>query len=624
MNRAKRTKTPSFTIDFEPLGRKGKCQAGQSLLACAQQLSLGLNSICAGQGVCHSCKVKVLDGTVSKPTNSELSAFTPQEIKEGWRLACQTYLMSNCKLYVPPESLSVPQRLQVEGLEVTFQIKPPIRFYELELAPPSLSAPRADVDHLFDALKQQHGLSSGRIDLFAARSLSEQLRSWNWKCQVAVRNEEVIAAIPRGSPPLGLAVDLGTTKIAGYLVDLSEGQTLATQGVMNPQISLGEDIISRLNAAIYPPGRGAELQRLAVGALNELCRALRAEVGAKAEEILEAVVVGNTAMHHLFLGLPVKQLALSPFIPVVRHALDIKARDLGLQIAPGGFVHLLPNIAGFVGADHVALLLATEPWQMSGPVIVLDIGTNTEVSLIKDGQITTVSCASGPAFEGGHIRDGMRAAPGAIEHLRLIGDSVLYQTVDRASPAGICGSGMLDALAQLYLAGIVDESGKFVGDHPRLIRQGKEPEFVLVSREERDGRPAISITQHDLRELQLAKAAIRAGIQVLLEANGCAEDEIKQVIIAGAFGTYIDVASAMTVGMLPALPLSRFQQVGNAAGIGAKLALLSLDKRAEALAIASRVRYLELATTPNFGEIFVSATYLGRYRITNGKREVIE
>ena len=249
----------------------------------------------------------------------------------------------------------------------------------------------------------------------------------------------------------------------------------------------------------------------------------------------------------------------------------------------------------------MALLLATEPWQTSGPVIALDIGTNTEVSLIKDGQITTVSCASGPAFEGGHIRDGMRAAPGAIEHLRLIGDSVLYQTVGRAPPAGICGSGILDALAQLYLAGIVDESGKFVGDHPRLIRQGEKPEFVLVSQEERDGRPAISITQHDLRELQLAKAAIRAGIQVLLEANDCAEDEIKQVIIAGAFGTYIDVASAITVGMLPALPLSRFQQVGNAAGIGAKLALLSLDKRAEALAIASRVRYLELATTPDFG-----------------------
>ena len=264
----------------------------------------------------------------------------------------------------------------------------------------------------------------------------------------------------------------------------------------------------------------------------------------------------------------------------------------------------------------MALLLATEPWQTSGPVIALDIGTNTEVSLIKDGQITAVSCASGP--------DGMRAAPGAIEHLRLIGDNIFYQTVGRAPPAGICGSGILDALAQLYLAGIVDESGKFVGDHPRLIRQGEEPEFVLVSQEERDGRPAISITQHDLRELQLAKAAIRAGIQVLLEANDCAEDEIKQVIIAGAFGTYIDVASAITVGMLPALPLSRFQQVGNAAGIGAKLALLSLDKRAEALAIASRVRYLELATTPDFGGIFASATYLGRYRITNGKREVIE
>ena len=617
-------KAPAFSIDFEPLGRRGKCPAGQSLLACAQQLGLGLNSICGGRGVCHSCKVKVLSGTVSKPTSHELEAFTTQGIEEGWRLACQTYPMSNCKLYVPPESLSAPQRLQVEGLEVTVQIKPPVRPYELGLTPPSLSAPRADADHLLDALKQQHGLSCDRIDLFAARSLAEQLRSWNWKCRVILRSEEVIAAIPQGSRPLGLAVDLGTTKIAGYLVDLSSGRTLAARGMMNPQISLGEDVISRLEAAIHSPERGVELQRLAAGTLNELIQALCNEIGAEAKEILEAVVVGNTAMHHLLLGLPVRQLALSPFVPAVSRAMDIKARDLGLQIAPGGYVHLLPNIAGFVGADHVAMLLATGTWQVEGPIIALDIGTNTEVSLIKDGHITTVSCPSGPAFEGGHLKDGMRASSGAIEHLRIIGDEALYQTINGAPPAGICGSGILDALAQLYLAGVVDDGGKFAGEHPRITRQREEPEFVLVGQEERDGRPAISITQHDLRELQLAKAAIRAGVQVLLEANGCAEDEIKQVIIAGAFGTYIDVDSAVTVGMLPALPQSRFRQVGNAAGMGAKLALLSLDKRAEAQEIASKVRYLELATAPDFGEIFVSATYLGRYRITNGKREVIE
>jgi uncharacterized 2Fe-2S/4Fe-4S cluster protein (DUF4445 family) len=423
---------------------------------------------------------------------------------------------------------------------------------------------------------------------------------------------------------LGLAIDLGTTKIAGYLVDLSDGRTLAAKGVMNPQISYGEDVISRINRVIKSPDDGVQLQKLAVDAINGLGADLCAEVSANTEQIVEAVVVGNTAMHHLFLNLPVKQLALSPFIPAVSRALEVKARDLGLGIASGAYVHLLPNIAGFVGADHVAMLLATEVKQAEKPIVALDIGTNTEISLICKGRITATSCASGPAFEGGHIKYGMRAATGAIERLRIINDVIQYQTIDGAPPIGLCGSGILDALAQLYLAKIIDEGGRIIDKKPRVRTYKGQREFVLVSREERKGKPAITITQHDVRELQLAKAAIRTGIQALLEASGCSEAEIKQVIIAGAFGTYIDVASAVAIGMLPPLPLNRFRQVGNAAGMGAKLALISLKSRAKAQAVASKVSYIELASTPGFQPTFMQASYLGRYRITDGRRKKID
>jgi uncharacterized 2Fe-2S/4Fe-4S cluster protein (DUF4445 family) len=434
----------------------------------------------------------------------------------------------------------------------------------------------------------------------------------------------VIALFSPSSRQLGLAIDLGTTKIAGYLVDLSDGRTLAAKGVMNPQISYGEDVISRINRVIKSPDDSVQLQKLAVEAINELGADLCAEVSANIEEIVEAVVVGNTAMHHLFLNLPVKQLALSPFVPAVSRALEVKARDLGLGIAPGAYVHLLPNIAGFVGADHVAMLLATEAREAEEPIIALDIGTNTEISLVNNGEVNTVSCASGPAFEGGHIKYGMRAATGAIERLRIDGDKVQYQTIDGAPPIGICGSGILDALAQLYLAKVIDENGRIMSNHPRVRNYKGQREFILVSKEERKGKPAITITQHDVRELQLAKAAIRTGIQALLEASGCAEDDIKQVIIAGAFGTYIDVASAVAIGMLPPLPLNRFQQVGNAAGMGAKLALISLKSRAKAQAVASRVSYIELASTPGFQPTFMQASYLGRYRITDGRRKKID
>ncbi len=504
--------------------------------------------------------------------------------------------------------MSTSQRTQVEGLELSINLDPPVHTHHLELPPPSLSDQLGDAQRMLEALNQQeHCLT---IDIDVLRNLSPRLRSWNWQAQASVRNQEVIAVSSWPSRQLGLAIDLGTTKIAGYLVDLSNGRTLAAKGVMNPQISYGEDIVSRVSHVIDSPAGGTQMRKLAVGALGKLAKELCNRIDANLEEIVEVVVVGNTAMHHLLLGLPVGQLAQSPFVPAVSGALDIKARDIGLHIAPGGYVHLLPNIAGFVGADHVAMLLATEVGQADGLSLALDIGTNTEACLVSDGKMTSVSCASGPAFEGGHIKDGMRAAEGAIEHFRMENGEVQFQTIDGAPPVGICGSGIFDILAQLYLSEVLNESGRMTNDHPRVRTCEGQREFVIVNEEERNGRPAITITQQDVRELQLAKAAIQTGIQVLLEAEDRSAEDIKQVIIAGAFGTYIDVSSAMVIGMLPSLPVNRFRQVGNAAGAGAKVALLSCSKRDEAQTIACQVGYIELATAPRFMQTFVEATYI--------------
>ena len=331
-----------------------------------------------------------------------------------------------------------------------------------------------------------------------------------------------------------------------------------------------------------------------------------AETGQNPKNIVEAVVVGNTAIHHLFLRLPVKQLGLAPYTPAMRAATNIKAREVNLDFAPGALLHMLPNVAGYVGADHVAMLLATRTAEASKTTLAIDIGTNTEICLNHAGKLTSVSCASGPAFEGAHIKFGMRAAPGAIEHVRLDKDRLEIQTIGAEPPVGICGSGLLDVVAQLRLNGVLDRMGRMTTEHAR-VRKDVVTEFILA---ERPGQEPITVSQKDVRELQLAKAAIRVGIQTLVAAEGLTEDDIEQVLIAGAFGTFIDVGSAITIGMLPPLPLERFSQVGNAAGTGARLALISVSQRLKAEQIAMQDGYIELGSVPNFQRRFAEATYL--------------
>ncbi len=589
------------TIDFEPIGRRGPCSADHSLLDCARQLNVDIVSLCGGVGNCGRCRVQVIEGQVSRLTLDEAAELSADEQRQGFRLACQAYPLSAVRVHVPPTSLTAPQRTQVEGLEVDVMLEPPVRAVEVQLSAPSLDAPIPDDLNLLASL----GMPGGRIDFHLQQTLSRRLRELDWRLSAAVRGGEVIAVAAPGAPWAGLAVDIGTTKIAAYLVDMATGRTLAAKGMMNPQIAYGEDVIARIVAASKSPADAQRLQNLLVEALNQLAAELCAQSGLAVEQVVEAAVVGNTAIHHLFLGLPVRQLGLAPYVPAVRAPLEIKAREIGLQLSPGAYLYLPPNVAGYVGADHVAVLLAARLAEAQATTLAIDIGTNTEICLAHHGRLTSVSCASGPAFEGAHIKFGMRAAPGAIEHVRLQGERLEIQTIGGEAPVGLCGSGLLDVVAELRRNNILDKMGR-MQENPRVRKDGVA-EFILA---ERPGQAPLTISQKDVRELQLAKAAIRAGIQALAAAAGLAETDIQQVIIAGAFGTFIDLGSAVAIGMLPGLPLERFHQVGNAAGTGARMLLISLSQRAKAAELARRAGYIELASVPNFQRMFAEATYL--------------
>ena len=599
-------KALELTVDFEPLGRRTRVAPGTTLLQAAQQAGVGLNAVCGGGGTCGACRVRVVSGDVTPPSGSENNA-----VANGMRLACQVRVLSDVRVDVPPSSITAPQRAQIEGRERSVEVDPAVRSFDVSTSPPALDDLRADATRLCEALRQQHGVAIDRCDHGALRQLSPVLRDNGWHARLITHDGELIAVSPTGAPPLGLAVDIGTTKLAAYLVDLASGETLAAAGTMNPQIAYGEDVMARIAHAMGEEGQAQELQHALIDGLNDLAHGLCTQVGRDSNEIVEAVLVGNTCMHHMVLDLPVRQLGLAPYVPALAYPYDLKARELGLHLAPGANVHLLPNIAGFVGADHVAMLLATGIHETQEVTVGLDIGTNTEISLAAHGRLLSCSCASGPAFEGAHIHDGMRAAPGAVEWIRLFDNRVEYQTIDGAPPVGICGSGILDGVAELRRIGVLRPNGAMQqGSHARLRGNGKDAEFVLVPAGEREAPRDVVINRRDINEIQLAKAAIRAGIDVLVSEAGLETEQVERVVVAGAFGTYLDVDSALAVGMFPPLPRERFAQVGNAAGIGAKLALVSRSCRERTADIARRVEYVELTTHSQFVKLYTTALML--------------
>lgn len=596
----------TLTIIFQPLGRRGEIPVGVSVLEAARRLGVGLSGVCGGLGVCATCRVVIppeYQSALSPPTDTERQRLGEEALASGVRLACRAFIQGPLQVLIPPESLTASQRTQVEGRQTPVSPDLAVTVRDLHLQPPTLSDPRSDAERIRDSLGR-----SIRIDLEVLRQAPLPLREWGWASRAVIRDDEVVALLPPGTPLLGVAIDLGTTKLAGYLLNLDTGETLASLGAMNPQLAYGEDVMARITYALQEPDGAARLQQAAADGLNQLIQDLCKQAGVQPEHIVEAVVVGNTAMHHLFLGLPTRPLGLAPYVPVESAPMDVRARQVGLRLAPGANVHLLPNVAGFVGADHVAAILATRMDEAAHPALLLDIGTNTEICLAVDGKLFSCSAASGPAFEGAHIRFGMRAAPGAIERVRIIEGKVYCETVEDQPPIGICGSGILDAVAELRRAGLLNGRGAWAAHSPPTPESGSD--FVLVPAETSGLGRAITISRKDVGEIQLAKAAIAAGWQILLEEAGVPESELTRVLVAGAFGTYIDIAHAVYIGLLPRLPLERFEQVGNVAGTGARMALLSRAERARAAQIARRVRYVELTIHPSFRERFARALLL--------------
>ena len=601
------TEKPIHEIDFEPVGRRVHCVSGETLLEAAQQAGIMLTAICGGKGVCGRCSVRIMAGKVSAPNLTEIAELGSEQAAAGWRLACQTLIEGDIRVHIPPESLLTAQRTQTEGENISIVLNPAVRAYEVALEHPTLDDLRSDATRMRTALLKPEL----KFPAAVLRRLSPNLRAQNFQASAFVRGASVVAIRHPHTPALGLAVDIGTTKLAAYLVDLISGKTIALGGAMNPQIAFGEDVIARIGHAISRPEGAEQLRSAIVNGLNELAADLCKQANRKSSDIAEAVIVGNTAMHHLFLGLPVKQLGLAPYVAAESDALDFTSMGVGLELAEGAYIHLLPNLAGFVGADHIAMLLASKMLEREGVVLGLDIGTNTEISLIAKGKHFACSTASGPAFEGAHILHGMRAAPGAIEKVLIQDGQVMIQTVDHAPPVGLCGSGILDLVAQLRLAAIINPRGAFndqVG-HPRIRRGAHGLEFVVVSAAENSGTE-ITFSRSDVNEIQLAKGAIRTGIDILLQHAGVREESIEEVVIAGAFGTYLDVQSGIEIGMLPRIDRNRYRQVGNAAGSGARMALLSLDQRTRAIQIAKSIEYIELTIEKDFSSFFARALQL--------------
>lgn len=603
--------TTQVKVDFQPLGRRVKVTVGTTILDAAHTAGVDLVSVCGGHGGCGTCRVRMASGNVSDLTDAERDELTATEQSQNWRLACQAKVLGPVRVATPPASLSTPQRLQTEGLEITVEPDPLVVPVDVVLPPPSLQDLRADATRLADELAVV--LSTDvEIDLQSARTLSPRLRGLDWSARAAVRVgtdglSRLVSLHPRGEPLHGLAVDVGTTKLAAYLVDLGTGQTLSSAAAMNPQISFGEDVMSRIAYANTSPDARSVLQERLIEGVSRLVDELCGRTGTERRQIVDAVVVGNTAMHHLFLGLPVWQLGEAPYVAAMDHPVSVPAALLNLQLAEEAAVYLPPNIAGFVGADHVAMLFGSGVAMAAGTTVAIDIGTNTEISLARDGRFWSCSTASGPAFEGAHIHDGMRAAAGAVERVFFSVDGFAVRTIDQAPAVGICGSGILDAVAAGLEAGLIDERGALAKRHPLVSHTELGPAFTLVPADLTGHGREVIVTRSDINQIQLAKGAIRAGLHILLDDAGVDIAEVDRIIVAGAFGTYLDLGSAITVGLLPDLPLNRHRQVGNAAGRGAEQLLLSRSRRAQANELVRRVNYVDLTTHPDFTGVFVDS-----------------
>ncbi|MFC2254547.1 ASKHA domain-containing protein [Labrys portucalensis] len=630
---------PSMTnplVFFAPSGKRGRFPEGTSVLEAARKLGVDLDSVCGGRGICGRCQVEVGDGKfpklgiVSAPDHvTEWNAVEERYVSkrgplaEGRRLGCQAKLCSDVVIDVPPDSQVHRQVVRKSAAIRDIAIEPVVALHYVEVREPDMHEPSSDFRRLQEALEQQWGLKDITAPLESLRLLQWSLRQGQWSVTVAIRHKREIVGIWPGlhEQGVGLAVDIGSTTIAAHLCDLASGEVLASSGVMNPQIRFGEDVMSRVSYVMMNPGGDVELTTAVREAIAELAVSVTKEVGLNSNDILEMTVVANPIMHHLFLGLDPTELGGAPFALTIDGAYQTRAAHLNLPLSSGAYVYVLPCIAGHVGADTAGVVLSEGPYLRPEVSLVVDVGTNAEIVLGNRERLLACSSPTGPAFEGGQISSGQRAAPGAIERVRIdpvtleprykvIGSDLwsdepgFDKAVIRTGVTGICGSGIIEAIAEMLLAGLITPDGVVDGAmaarSPRIEEDGRTFKYLI-----REGEPRIAITQNDVRAIQLGKAALYAGVRLLMDRYGVAA--VDRITLAGAFGSHIDVKHAMILGLVPDCELDKVGSAGNAAGTGARIALLNASARTEIEDVVRRIEKVETAIEPSFQAHFVGA-----------------
>jgi uncharacterized 2Fe-2S/4Fe-4S cluster protein (DUF4445 family) len=642
------------TVILQPSGRRGQVDEGTSVRAAARELGVEIESICAENATCGKCMVLVEEGRFEKynidskrenlsPLGTEERAYLmrrPKLLKDkGWeigqvRLSCQCKVLGDVLINVPEESRGNKQIVRKSARERAIEIKPSIRKYYVSLTAPNLERPIADWERLAKGLETSMGLVRRgeenlprwfdlTMDYQCLRTLSSTLREAKWNVTVSVWQDREVIEVQPGyvEDSYGAAVDIGSTTVALYLCNLRTGELLAAESEMNPQIVYGEDVMSRIQYSIEHKDGLEKLHKAVIATLNKLLKQAAKTANIKTEEILEMVLVGNSTMHHLLLNLHPKDLGLAPFVPAIHRSMDVKARELGLQINSSGNIHVLPTIASFVGADTSAMILAEEPHKQDENWLLIDVGTNAELILGNRKRLLCTSTPTGPALEGAHVEYGMRAAPGAIERVHIDEGTLepKYKVIgvngwntDRAEfkghVKGICGSAIIDSVAELFRVGIVDSRGKFKRNlNSNRVREGENGwEYVVAWADETSIGRDIPMTQQDVRQIQLAKAALFVAARTLLKRSGLQSPD--KIILAGGFGSYIDKEKAMLIGLIPDCELDKVYAVGNAAGDGARIALLNVEKRDEIDSVTRRVERFELPTDPEFQNQFMLAT----------------
>ena len=581
----------------EPIGVTVEIPDGETLLSVVTSGAVDVPVDCAGRGTCGKCLVRTGAGSFSEPNEAERAKIPAGKLAQGWRLACQTTPLSE-RVSIEVRATQGRRQILTTSRLHPGEPHPAVLREVITLDPPTLADARADRERLLSAL------GAHELPLGVLRHLPRTLRDDGFRATVTRYEGRPVDVEPAdaGGPAFGTAVDIGTSKIIAYLFDLQSGRQIDQEAIENPQMRFGEDVITRLTQAIHD-GRLDELRRAVRGGVNELLGTLCERQGMAPRHLYDMTVVGNTAMHHLALGISPVGLGGAPFAPALTAPVTLRAAELGFAMNPEGGVHFPPPIAGFVGSDCLAVITATRLARATAPSMAIDIGTNTEIALAHGGRVVVTSCASGPAFEGYQITCGMKAVEGAVERVAIDGDGEPREvrTIGGREPLGICGSGVVDLLAGLVAAGIVDAGGR-LQPHARVRKSSSGPglEYLLATGPQGD----IVFTQHDVRSLQLAKAAIASGAKLLLAAAGLEPSHIEQVLVAGAFGNELDVDNSLAIGLLPAVPRERIAFVGNAAGVGAQMALIDVDERHAMAELAGDLEFLDLATDRDFHEVF--------------------